>query len=503
MKLLQNTFLIGLVALCLFSACTEPKAEETPAPLPNIILINVDDIGYGDFGAYGQKLIKTPRIDQMAKEGARFTNFYAGSTVCGPSRAALLSGFHMGHHYSCTNGQGNLAKSFRTWPHLLKERGYRTAMFGKQHNAQLEDSTVLGDSPLDRGFEEFIGHLNAVDAHQYFFDGKTDGWKRRKYLWKSNAAGEIKPYHIGPDRYTQNEFMDHAQRYIREHQEEPFFLYLPFTIAHAELAIPKPGDPDHDAEKDKGIWEQYLDEEGNSIFPEFDYQGDKIYARPIPYKSRATFAAMISHLDRDVGEILDLLKELNLDENTLVLLTSDNGPADEGGVDEKQIDGKLESPFNSNGGLTGFKRSLYEGGIRVPMIAWWPGKIEAGKTIESPFANYDIGPSLLDLSESGAIPDADGLSFFPALMGEEQEEHEFLYWEWNEKQALRMGNWKFYRGLNESENDPLELYDLSSDPSEQRDLASDEKHADLLKMAKEILNRESAGTACKFTPLAL
>ena len=137
------------------------------------------------------------------------------------------------------------------------------------------------------------------------------------------------------------------------------------------------------------------------------------------------------------------------------------------------------------------------------MIAWWPGKIEAGKTIESPFANYDIGPSLLDLSDSSAIHNADGLSFFPALMGKEQEGLEFLYWEWNEKQALRLGNWKFYRGLNEHENDPLELYDLSTDPSEKRDLASDDKHADLLKKAKEILNRESAGTACKFTPLAL
>ncbi|MEM6806932.1 MAG: sulfatase-like hydrolase/transferase, partial [Bacteroidota bacterium] len=236
MILLRTKLLLGVVFSYSIFACAPPKPEAEK--LPNIILINVDDVGYGDFEPYGQKLIKTPRISQMAREGAMFSNFYSGSTVCGPSRAALLSGFHIGHQYSCGNGQGNLAQNFRTWPHFLKDKGYRTAMFGKQHNAQLKDSIVLGDSPLDRGFEEFVGHLNAVDAHQYFFDGKTDGWKRRKYLFKSQADDSILPHHIGPDRYTQNEFMDHATTYIREHQEEAFFLYLPFTIAHAELAIP-------------------------------------------------------------------------------------------------------------------------------------------------------------------------------------------------------------------------------------------------------------------------
>lgn len=500
MKLLH---VLGIAMLTgILMACTAPEEQKIPKK-PNIILINVDDIGYGDFGVYGQKLSKTPRINQMAAEGARFTHFYSGSTVCGPSRAALLTGFHIGHQYSCGNGQGNLSANFKTWPHLLKEKGYKTAMFGKQHNSQLEDSTVLGDSPIDRGFDEFVAHLNAVDAHQYFFDGKTDGWKRRKYLFKSQTDGSIVPHHIPPTRYTQNEFMSHATRYIEENQDEPFFLYLPFTIAHAEITIPKPGDPDHDPIKDKGIWEQYVDDEGKSIFPEFDYQGDDIYARPNPYKSRATFAAMISHLDRDIGEILDLLKELKLDENTLVLLTSDNGPADEGGVDEAQIDGKLESPFNSNGGLTGFKRSLYEGGIRVPMIAWWPGKIAAGREIATPFANYDIGPTLLDVSESPEIPQADGISFYSALQGKEQKQHEFLYWEFREVQATRMGKWKAYRGKNEGADDQVELYDLSTDEKEQNDLATDPQYAEVLKQAKEILNRESSGTACKFVPLAI
>ncbi len=478
------------------------KEEESRPVKPNIILINVDDIGYGDFEPYGQELIKTPHISRMFDEGAHFTNFYAGSTVCGPSRAALLTGLHTGHLRSCGNGQDSLSLLFETWPNLMQDNGYRTGMFGKQHLALLDGSEVLGDSPLDRGFDEFVGWLNAEDAHQHFVDGKTNGWSRRDYMFKSMEDGGIIPHYIAPDRFVQNEFLDHGLEFIKENQDTSFFLYLPFTIGHAEVAIPKAGEPDYNDKKYNGLLEQYLDEDGKSIFPEFDYQGDKIYARPNPYKTRATFAAMISHLDRDIGELLQLLKELQLEKNTLVILTSDNGPSDEGGIDEQQIDGKLESPFNSSGGLRGFKRSLHDGGIRVPMIAWWPGRIESGLKVDQYYANYDIGPTILELSDSEDLKDTDGVSFLPQLLQQENpKQHEFLYWEWRNKQAVRFDNWKVVRKQNNSEMDSVELYDIVNDPSELVDLSSDPTYISIVNRAKTYLNQESTGVGCNFVKL--
>lgn len=489
--------LLILVIIALFS-CSD---YEEPIK-PNVILINVDDIGYGDFEPYGQELIKTPYISQMYKEGAHFTNFYAGSTVCGPSRAALLTGLHTGHLSSCSNVLDSLSIMYQTWPNLLQDNGYRTGMFGKQHLAILDGSEVLGDSPLDRGFDEFVGWLNAEDAHQHFIDGKTNGWSRRDYMFKSMDDGSIVPHYIAPDRFVQNEFLHHGLEFIKDNQDTSFFLYLPFTIGHAEVAIPKPGDPDYNDAKHNGLYEQYLDEDGNSLFPEFDYQGDKIYARPNPYKTRATFAAMISHLDRDIGEILQLLRDLQLEKNTLVILTSDNGPSDEGGIDEYQIDGKLESPFNSTGGLRGFKRSLHDGGIRVPMIAWWPGKIEAGLKIDRYLANYDIGPTLLDLTGSARLETSDGISFLPHLLQrEEVDHHDFLYWEWRNKQAVRFDNWKAVRKQNKSSVDSIELYDIVKDPGEKVDLAAQPAYSDMIRRAKIYFNEESTGVGCRFIKL--
>lgn len=480
-------------------SCDEEAIEPKK---PNVILINVDDIGYGDFEPYGQRLMKTPHISRMFNEGAHFTNFYAGSTVCGPSRAALLTGMHTGHLGSCGNGQDSLSLLFQTWPNLMQDNGYRTAMYGKQHLALLEGERVLGDSPFDRGFDEFVGWLNAEDAHQHFIDGKTNGWTRRDYMFKSMDDGSLVPHYISPDRFVQNEFLDHGLEFIKENQDTSFFLYLPFTIGHAEVVIPKPGDPDYIEEKHHGLWEQYLDEEGDSIFPEFDYQGDKIYARPNPYKTRATFAAMISHLDRDIGEILQLLRDLQLENNTLVLLTSDNGPSDEGGIDEHQIDGKLESPFNSTGGLRGFKRSLHDGGIRVPMIAWWPGQIEGGLKIDEYYANYDIGPTLLELTGGEDLESTDGISFLPQLFqSRDTKNHEFLYWEWRNKQAVRFDNWKAIRKVNKSPTDSIELYDIVNDPSEQIDLSAKPEMKEIIKRAKTYFNEESSGSGCRFIKL--
>jgi len=447
--------------------------------------------------------INTPRIDQMAKEGALFTNFYAGSTVCGPSRAALLTGLHTGHLDNCGNSQDSLSIKYPTWPNLLIDNGYHTGMFGKQHHAIISSDTVFGDSPVDRGFQEFVGHLNAGDAHQQFLDGKTNGWDRRNYLFKTNGKGQFEKHNIAPSRFTQNEFLEHGLDFINNYKDTTFFLYLPFTIAHAEMAIPKPGDPDHDPTKHSGLWEQYLDEDGNSIFPEFNYTGDKIYARPIPYKSRATFAAMISHLDRDIGRILDLLDELAIADNTMVILTSDNGPADEGGIDSMQIDGTIETPFNSNGGFTGFKRSLYEGGIRVPMIVWWPSKIEGGLVIDEFFANYDIGPTITSLTGSANITNTDGISFMPALQSMDQEAHDFLYWEWQNKQAVRLKDYKAIRYTNENAFDKVMLYNITRDPQEKVDLSTVPFYKGILSQAKRILNEQNSGSACDFVELAI
>ncbi|MEL6654422.1 MAG: sulfatase-like hydrolase/transferase, partial [Bacteroidota bacterium] len=290
-KVLTLCFGSLLLAFCVLGVTMETPSEN--AQPPNIILINVDDIGYGDFGVYGQKLIKTPNIDQLAANGMLFTQFYAGAPVCGPSRAALMTGMHAGHLKACGNGQANLSENFVLWPQLLQANGYHTAMFGKQHKAVLEGTSVLGDSPLERGFDEFVGWLNARDAHQHFIDGKSQGWERRQYLFSGKKGEGCNILKIAPSRYVQNEFVDRAIDFIERQDENPFFLYLPWTIAHAELSVPRSGDPDYHPE-DKGLLEQYLDDEGKSIFPEFDYQGDKIYGRPNPYMTRATLAAMIS-----------------------------------------------------------------------------------------------------------------------------------------------------------------------------------------------------------------
>ncbi|MEL7161821.1 MAG: sulfatase-like hydrolase/transferase [Bacteroidota bacterium] len=206
---------------------------------PNILLINVDDVGYGDFGVYGQQLVKTPRIDQLAAEGLRFTAMYAGAPVCGPSRASLLTARHAGRIASCNNGQANLS-TFPSWVTRIRDAGYATALIGKQHKANLNGETVTGDAPTDRGFTESYGWLNAVDAHQHFVDGATvtQGWNRRQYLFGTDASGEVVRQDIDPSRYVQNEFRDRALAYLDDHRDEPFLLYLPFTIAHAELVVP-------------------------------------------------------------------------------------------------------------------------------------------------------------------------------------------------------------------------------------------------------------------------
>jgi arylsulfatase A-like enzyme len=412
---------------------------------------------------------------------------------------------HSGNLHSCGNGQTNLAATFELWPRLLREQGYATAMFGKQHESLINGESVLGDSPVDRGFDEFTGWLTAIDAHQQFIDGATATPRlpRRHYLFAADNQAAIHRYDIPASRYTQNEFIARARAFITAHATEPFLLYLPLTLVHAELAVPMPGSPDYDPAADDGLLEQYLDSTGRSIFEEFDYRGDAIYGRPNPYMTRATFAAMMSRLDRDVGTILDLLRELGIDQRTLVLLTSDNGPHDEGGIDREQMNGDLSSPFNSSGGLRGFKRSLYEGGVRVPCLAWWPGTIHAGTVIDEPLANYDIGPTLLELSNAEPLQGIDGRSFASFLHGERLAVHTYLYFQYEHQQAIRYGEWKGYRGTNSSPQDHLELYNLSRDSAEADDLSSTPAYGNIVKSLKQIMNLENEHSACPFVPFDL
>jgi arylsulfatase A-like enzyme len=435
--------LILLICLC----CQ--KVGEAPRP-PNIILIVADDLGYGDLGCYGQQLIKTPMLDQMAAQGLRFTDFYAGNTTCAPSRCALMTGRHMGAAYVRGNdpdpdariGDGvPLRPSDTTLAEVLRAAGYATAMFGKW-GLGVEGTS---GSPEKKGFEQFFGYLNQAHAHRFTTDS----------LWEV-AGGSLFPVRIDPEAYTHALFMERALDFVRQQRQGPFFLYLPITIPHAELlAMPEDMAP-------------YLDENGESIFEEIPFEGRGRY-RP-QRRPRVAYAAMISRLDADIGRLLALLQELKIDDNTLVLFSSDNGPHREGGHDPDY--------FKSAGPLRGIKRDLYEGGIRVPLIAWgW--QTPPGGVVDIPLAFWDILPTLAQVTGAETLPAHDGISFASALRGdlERQARHDYLYWEhevrWLSEfsQAIRVGDMKLLR-IKSKDDTRVELYDLSEDIGEQRDLST-------------------------------
>lgn len=400
---------------------------------PNIILILADDLGYGDLGSYGQKQIKTPNLDRMAAEGMRFTQFYAGSTVCAPSRAVLMTGRHAGHVSIRGNADAPLATNEITVAQLLKGQGYFTGCFGKW-GLGLENS---GSTPSARGFDEWFGYLDQTDAHNYY---PTRLWRSSTIAGVADMAMPIRPNENGArGRYSHDLFTMAARNFIRIAQREPFFLFLPYTIPHANNEL-----------KERGM-------EVPSLEP---YEEE-----PWPAPERAK-AAMITRLDRDIGALLDQLKALRIESNTVVLFTSDNGPHREGGVDPMH--------FASAGPLRGIKRDLFEGGIRVPLIARWPGRIKPGVVSDQVWSFWDVLPTATELAGVPEPEGIDGLSFAPTLLGKPQErQHEFLYWEFHErgsKQAVRMGDWK---AIRQQIGKPLELYHLKSDPAETRDVASE------------------------------
>ncbi len=434
---------------------------------PNIIFVLADDLGYGDLGCYGQKRIKTPNINRMATEGMRFTDHYAGSTVCAPSRCSLMTGLHTGHTYVRGNreikpmGQLPLPQGTVTLPKVLKQAGYKTALIGKWGLGGPDSD----GTPNKQGFDYFFGYLCQRHAHNYYpeFLFRND----QRVPLRNKVAGD-RPDGAGVATekvdYSYDLMAADALKFVQENKATPFFLCLTITIPHANNEAGKKGMevPDH------GI---YADENW-----------------PEPQKGHA---AMISRLDRDMGRLMQTLKDTGLEENTLVLFTSDNGPHREGGADPDF--------FNSNGPLRGIKRDLYEGGIRVPLIARWPGKVEAGSESDHISAFWDFLSTFAELADAEAPSGTDGISMVPTLLGrsDKQKRHEALYWEFHQRrtnQAVRMGPWK---GVRFGASGKLQLFDLRMDLGETTDVA--DRHPDIVAKIEQYL--ATARTDSQFWPL--
>ena len=421
------------------------SARAATSRKPNIIYIMADDLGYGDLSCFGQKKFQTPNLDRMAAEGMKMTDYYAGSTVCAPSRCTLMTGLHTGHAYVRGNraakpeGQAPMPGDIFTVPRMLKKAGYVTGMFGKW-------GLGAPGSPSDpvEHFDEFYGYNCQRLAHNYY----------PEYLWHND-----KKVPLDGKTYSADLIAEQALKFVRDNKDRPFFAYMPFTIPHASMHVPE----DSVAPFRKK-------------FPQFE---DKVgrYAGPNVKNPIAAFAGMVTRMDGYVGRLFALLKELGIDDNTIVTFTSDNGPHKEGGHDPEF--------FNSNGLLRGHKRDLYEGGIREPFIARWPGKIKAGAVCDLPVAMWDVLPTCAEIAGIESPKGIDGISYLPALLGDmaRQKKHEYLYWAFYErggKEAVRMGHWKGVRNNKGAKPDgPIELYDLRTDIGETTNIA--DKHPDVVK----------------------
>ncbi len=423
---MKNTVILGSALLV--------SSFQLSAREPNVIYIMADDLGIGDLGCYGQRIIETPAIDKLAASGMRFARHYSGCTVSAPSRASLMTGLHTGHSYirgnrGVTGPDGNrydypLAEGEVTAAEVMRSGGYTTACIGKWG---LGGPGSEGH-PVMQGFDYFYGYLGQANAHRYY----------PEFLWENETKIEL-----GREAYSHDLIMDKALEWIADNADDRFFLYLTPTIPHADLTPPPEGLGKYDG-----------------IFDEKPFPGGGYTAQEKP---RATFAAMVSRLDRDVQRIMDMLESEGIAENTIVIFTSDNGTHMEGGHDPWA--------FDSNGGYRGTKRDLYEGGIRTPFIVHWPAKVAPGSVSFHVSAFWDFVPTLYDLTGQSASAGLDGISYLPALTGEgEQPRHEYLYWEFHEqggKQAVLKDNWKLIRlEVDDPAKTRHELYSLSSDPTE-------------------------------------
>jgi arylsulfatase A len=444
-------------------ACEQKKQA------PNIIYILADDLGYGDLSFTGQQKFQTPNIDALAKDGMFFTQHYAGSTVCAPSRSALMTGQHTGHTFIRGNkeapieGQYPMDSAVVTVAEYLKMAGYTTGIYGKWG---LGSPFSEGD-PLNQGFDQFYGYNCQRLAHNYYpyhlWDNQT---KEVLTANQDSLKGDYAPELIHEKALT----------FIEENKDQPFFLYYASLIPHAELFAP----------------ERYMEMFRGKLLPENEFKGQddgpnyKNGGYGSQDESHAAFAAMIYLLDQQVGEIRKKVEELGIADNTLIIFTSDNGPHKEGGADPNY--------FDSNGLFTGFKRDLNEGGVRVPMIAFWPETIKANSTSDHASAFWDFLPTVSELIGTEPPSDIDGISYLPTLLGKEQPKHKFLYWEFHErggKQAVRMGDWKGIRlKMAKDQSAPIALYDLAADPSEENDLAS--QYPDIVAQIDQIMSEQHA-----------
>lgn len=435
-----------LVLLASFKMLVTGKENKKTAP-PNIVFILADDLGYGDLGCYGQKKIFTPHLNRMAAEGMRFTQFYSGTSVCAPSRSALMTGQHTGHTPIRGNkevkpeGQSPLPQSALTIAEVLKQKGYTTGDFGKWGLGFIGST---GD-PVNQGFDRFYGYNCQRQSHNFYPD----------HLWSNTTRVELSNTPSVQTEYAPEMIQQQALAFIERNKQAPFFLYLSYTLPHAALQVPF-----------DTLFEKYkkaLNEKPVAIPAKWEGTGYQPQVYP-----RAAYATMVTRLDAYVGQVLATLKTLGLDDNTIVLFSSDNGPHKEGGHDPAY--------FNSTAGFKGIKRDLYEGGIRVPMIARWPGKIAAGKVNHYIGAFWDFLPTFAQMAGSSKALTTDGVSIVPTLLGKgKQPEHPYLYWEFHEeggRQAVRMGKWKGVKtGVKNNKNAPLELYDLQTDPKEENNIA--------------------------------
>jgi arylsulfatase A-like enzyme len=396
---------------------------------PNIIFILADDLGYGDLGCYGQQRVRTPHIDQLASEGMRFTQAYAGSTVCAPSRCALMTGMHTGH--ATVRGNKKPEVGLRpdevTVASLLKKARYHTAIFGKWGLG----GPGTGSVPNTRGFDRFYGYLDQQHAHNYYPEHLWDN--QNEAFLTGNWFGQRKDY--APDLFTK-----HALEFLKKPPAQPYFLCLTYTIPHADNEL--------GALKGNGMEVPDASQYSAQGWPE----------------QERNFAAMVSRMDSDIGKVMEVLQSTGQAQNTVVFFSSDNGPHREGGHDPDF--------FSSSGILRGIKRDLYDGGIRVPLIARWPGQITAGSVSQDVVAFWDVLPTLAELAGLRPPSGIDGRSFAPALLGKPQPAHAPLYWEFHERgfaRAVRLGNWK---AVSLAPGQELELYDLKTDPGERQNVAA-------------------------------
>ena len=459
---------IAATAATVVAAQQRAPARAGSAERPNIVFVLADDLGYGELGSYGQRRIRTPRLDRLAAEGIRFTQFYSGSTVCAPSRGTFLTGRHTGHAYVRDNqelggfldeeerGQIALPPDHPTVARWLQARGSTTAVIGKWGLGGPQSTGV----PTKQGFDFFFGYLDQKQAHNYY----------PTHLWRNEERYPLRNAYFSPHQKLEGDPRDpksyekyrgtdyaidvmtrEATDWLRANRSKPFFLYFAPTIPHVALQVPEAALKEYEGK-----------------FPETPYTGDNRY---LPQRTpRAAYAAMITYLDAQVGRILDTLKEIGADERTLVVFTSDNG----GTFD---VGGAPTGFFESNGPLRGHKTNLYEGGIRVPMIARWPGRIRAGATSDHVGANWDMWATFAELTGGEPPAETDGISIVPTLLERgTQRRHDVLYWEFHSQgssQAVRMGRWKGIRNNAAKQPvGPIELYDLERDLGETTNVAA-------------------------------